>query len=132
MSTALRFATARKTSRANLVKGWFDGGEIRIYTATKPADSDTAITDQTLLATFIIPETSGTVSNGIFTGAAIAAAMIAATGTAAWARIVDSADATIADIDVGIVGSGSFFELDSLSFVEGAYCSITSFNYTED
>ena len=131
MSISLRFATARKTSRCNLVKGWFDGGEVRVYTADKPADSDTAITTQTLLVTFVIPEVSGTVSNGIFTGAAISAAMIAATGTPVWARIVDTSDATIGDVDVGITGSGNFIELDNLSLVEGAYCSVTSFGLTE-
>ena len=131
MSTTLRFATARKTSRCNLVKGWFDGGKILVYTADPPANSDTAISTQTLLVTFEIPATSGTVANGVFTGDSIAAAMIAETGTASWARIVDTDDATIGDVDVGLAGSDSFIELDSLSLVEGAYCSVTSFGLTE-
>ena len=131
MSNTLRFATARKTSRCNLVKGWFDGGKILVYTADPPANSDTAISTQTLLVTFEIPATSGTVANGVFTGASIAAAMIAETGTAAWARLVDSDDVTIGDVDVGLAGSDSFIELDSLSLVEGAYCSVTSFGLTE-
>lgn len=131
MSNVLRFATARKTSRANLVKGWFDGGKVLVYTATKPADSDTAITDQTLLVTFEIPETSGTVSNGVFTGADIEPALVEVTGTPSWARLVDSDDATIGDVDVGLTGSGEFIELDSLSLVEGAYCAVSSFGLTE-
>jgi len=89
MSNTLRFATARKTSRCNLVKGWFDGGKILVYTADKPANSDTAISTQTLLVQFDIPESSGTVANGVFTGACITAALNAETGTAAWARLVD-------------------------------------------
>ena len=131
MSTTLRFATARKTSRCNLVKGWFDGGKILVYTADPPANSDTAISTQTLLVTFEIPATSGTVTNGVFTGASIAAAMIAETGTASWARLVDSDDATIGDADVGIFGSGNFIEIDNLSLVQGGYCSVTIFGLSE-
>ena len=131
MSNTLRFATARKTSRCNLVKGWFDGGKILVYTADKPANSDTAISTQTLLVQFDIPESSGTVANGVFTGASIAAALIAETGTAAWARFVDSAAATIGDGDVGLEDSGAFVELDTLSLVEGGYCSVVNFGLTE-
>ena len=131
MSNTLRFATARKTSRCNLVKGWFDGGKILVYTADTPANSDTSISTQTLLVTFEIPESSGTVANGVFTGASIADAMIAETGTAAWARLVDSDDVTIGDVDVGIFGSGNFIEIDNLSLVQGGYCSVTSFGLSE-
>ena len=131
MSNLLGFAVARKTSRGNLLAGWLDGGEIQVYDGTRPADADTAVTTQTLLVTFVIPDPSGTVSNGIFTGADIEAAMIAAGGTASWARIVDTDDATICDVDAGLEDSGEFLELDSLSLVEGGYCSVVSFTITE-
>lgn len=131
MNNSLVFATARKTSRCTLVKGWLDGGSILLYTADKPATPDTALTTQTLLVTFAILESSGTVTNGVFTGAAIAAAQVAATGTPAWARLRDSSTAVIGDVDVGGVGSGAFIELDNLSLVQGGYCSVTSFGLTE-
>lgn len=131
MSNVLGFATARKTSRGNLLAGWLDGGEVRIYDGTRPADADTAITTQTLLVTFAIPDPSGSVSNGIFTGNSIAAAMVAETDTAAWARIVDTNGVTVCDVDVGMGGSGDFIELDSVSLVEGGYCSVVSFSISE-
>ena len=131
MSNVLGFATARRTSRGELLAGWLDGGEIRVYDGTRPASADTAVSTQTLLVTFEIADPSGTVTNGVFTGTNPAVAMIAETGTAAWARIVDSSAGTICDVDVGVTNSGAVIELDNLSLVEGGYCTITSFVLTE-
>ncbi|MCU0806399.1 MAG: hypothetical protein MUC53_00145 [Candidatus Contendobacter sp.] len=131
MSNILGFAVARRTSRGNLLAGWLAGGEIRVYDGTRPADADTAITTQTLLVTFALADPSGTVTNGVFTGTNPAAALIAASGTAAWARVVDDSAGTICDADVGIASSGAVIEIDNLSLVEGGYCTITSFVLTE-
>lgn len=131
MSNVLGFAVARRTSRGNLLAGWLDGGEIRVYGGTRPATADTAISDQPLLVTFAIADPSGTVTDGVFTGTNPAAALVAATGTAAWARKVDDSAGTIGDVDVGVTGSGAVIEIDNLSLVEGGYCTITSFVLTE-
>lgn len=131
MSNILGFATARRTSRGELLAGWLDGGEIRIYDGTRPATADTAITTQTLLVTFEMADPSGTVTSGVFIGTNPAAALIAHTGTAAWARIVDASAATIFDADVGLTSSGAVIEIDNLSLVEGGYCTITSYVLTE-
>lgn len=131
MSNVLGFATARKQSRAELLASWLDGGEIRVYNGTRPADAETAITTQTLLVTFDVPDPSGEVNDDVFTGDEIATALIAETGTAAWARAVDSAAGTIFDADVGAVGSGALLQLDNLSLVQGGYCAVVSFTLTE-
>lgn len=131
MSNQLGFATARKTSRGNLLAGWLDGGTIKIYTTARPGSADTAISTQTLLVTFTIANPSGTVSNGVFTGASISAALIAETGNAAWARFADSSGVTICDGDVGLADSGALVEIDNLSLAQGGYCSILSFGITE-
>lgn len=131
MSNILGFAVARRTSRGELLAGWLDGGEIQIYDGTRAADADTAIGAQVNLVTFEIADPSGTVTNGVFTGADFAVAMVAESGTATWARIVDASAGTICDADVGITGSGAVIELDNLSLVEGGYCTITSFVLTE-
>ena len=131
MSNQLGFATARKTSRGNLLAGWLAGGSVKIYTTARPANADTAISAQTLLVTVTLPDPAGDVSNGIFTGDPIASALIAATGTAAWGRVADSSGTTIFDADVGLTDSGEMIELDDLSLVQGGYCSITSFSITE-
>lgn len=131
MSNILGFAAARKTARAGLLASWLDGGEIRVYSGARPATADTAITTQTLLVTFAIPDPAGDVADDIFTGDAIDAAMIAATGVAAWARVVDSATGAVFDADVGTPGSGALLQLDNLNLVQGGYCTVTSFTVTE-
>ena len=131
MSNILGFTTARRTSRGELLAGWLDGGKAEVYTATRPASPDTAITSQTLLVTFTFPDPSGSVTAGVFTGDAIAQALVAETGTAAWARLYDDADGPIGDADVGLTGSGAFLQLDNLSLVEGGYVSVTDFGITE-
>ena len=62
MSNLMGFTTARKTSRAELVASWLDGGEVRIYTGSRPANADTALSGQTLLVTLTLPNPSGTVT----------------------------------------------------------------------
>lgn len=131
MSNVMGFATARKTSRAELVLSWLDGGEVRIYDGTRPTNADTAIGSQELLITLELDDPAGTVTNGVFTAAAIAQTLITTAGTAAWARVVDSTGATIFDADVGLEDSGDLIEIDNVSLVEGAYCTVISFTLTE-
>ena len=120
MSNLVQFTTARKTSRANLLASWLDGGKIRVYDSTP-----------TLLVTFTIPATSGTVTDGVFTGATIATALIAETGTAASAKVFDSANTEVFTADVGLTGSGALVQIDNLSLVQGGYATVTSFTLTE-
>ncbi|CAK0748439.1 conserved hypothetical protein [Gammaproteobacteria bacterium] len=131
MSNLVGFSTARKTARCSLINAWLSGGTLKIYAAPKPADADTAITTQTLLATFTIPDPSGTVTNGVLTGTNLDAAMIVADGTAAWARALDSAGVTIADFDMGLTGSGAAVTVDNLSLIAGALVSEVSFALAE-
>ncbi|HSA48251.1 MAG TPA: hypothetical protein P5552_17395 [Candidatus Competibacteraceae bacterium] len=131
MSNVLGFATPRKTSRGELLATWLAAGEIRVYDGTRPADADTAVSTQTLLVTFEMANPAGTVTNSVFTGTNPAAAMIAESGTSAWARVVDSSAGTIFDADVGVTGSGSVIEVDKVTLVSGGYCTITSFMLTE-
>lgn len=133
MSNLIRLSSARRTARANLHAGWLAGGTLVIYDAGSgvPEDADTAITDQTALVAFDIPDPAGDVSDGVFTAETLAAALIDATGTAAFARAYDSGGGGIGDYDVGGVGSNEAVELDNLSLVEGAYATVVSFVVTE-
>jgi hypothetical protein len=131
MTNLVGFAVARKTSRGNLLAGWLGGGTIRIYDGLRPATAESAIGSQVNLVTFTLADPAGTVSNGVFTGASPAAALVAHTGTAAWARVADSSAGTVFDGDVGAAGSGALIEIDNISLVEGGYCSVTSFTLTE-
>lgn len=129
MSNLIRFSSDWRTKRAEQHKNGLSGGTLVVYDAGSgvPASADTALTDQTALVTFTIPDPAGTVTDGILTGAAIASALIAESGTAAFARAYDDADGVIGDYDVGGTGSGAAILLDNLTFVQGAYASVVSF-----
>ncbi|MDS4020677.1 MAG: hypothetical protein RKR03_09265 [Candidatus Competibacter sp.] len=131
MNDLIRFATARRSARAGLHGAWLDGGTLKVYSAPVPADADTAITSQTLLAAFDLPDPFGDEDDGVLTAATIPAALNLATGTAAWARAFDALGAAIGDYDVGATGSGAAVEMDNLSVVSGSLSAITSFVVTE-
>lgn len=132
MSTAVvGFTTARKTSRANLLASWLDGGYLNLYDGIRPASNGGAITTQTLLATVTLPDPAGEVTDGVFTADAIADTLILADGDAAWARAFDADDAIIADLDVGLNESEAAVWLDNLSLVTGGLVSVTSFVIAE-
>lgn len=133
MSNLIRFTSSRRTARGELHRSWLDGGTLVIYDAGSgiPADGDVAITDQTALVTFILPTPVGSVTDGILTAASIAAAMIDATGPAAFARAYDASVVAIGDYSVGGVGSGEAVELDNLNLIEGAYATVISLTVTE-
>lgn len=132
MSDVLSFATPRRQARATLLAGWIDGGAIMVLTAPRPASADDAITTQTTLVTFLMPDPCGTPEDGVWDADPLPSpAVIVADGTPVWARIFDDLGAVVADCDVGIDGSGSALELDNLDLVEGAMATATSLSIVE-
>lgn len=110
------------------------GGRIDILDGDPPASRDDEPTTQVLCCSFALPSPIGTVSNGGFTADAIAPAMVTATGihTAGWARVYDAAGVAIGNYTVGLASEGTAaILLDSLTLIEGAYVSITSFVHSE-
>lgn len=125
------FAPARATARAELTSGWLDGGTFVVYDAPRTDHAGDALTTQTALVTFALPNPSGVAENGVWTVGAVAAAMIAATGIGVWGRAFDSTGAAVGDGDVGAEGSGAMAEISDTSLVAGGYCSMISFTLTE-
>lgn len=127
----LRVATAAQNAMCDALVDLIDagatGGTIKIYTASQPADANTAVAAQTLLATLTFGTTAfGASSSGTATAAAITQDSAAdATGTAAWARIADSDGNTIFDCDVST--AGATLNLNTTSIVTGGAVSVTSF-----
>ena len=84
-------------------------GKIRIYTASKPAGPDTAISSQTLLAEFTLSDPAFTAGatgvQNLDVTPALSTTGLAA-GTATWARVLDSNN--VAEIDLTVeITSGS-------------------------
>lgn len=108
-------------------------GLLRIYDGTggRPADADTAVTTQVLLAECALSATAApAATNGVLTFNAISDDSNAnATGTAVWFRVTTSGGAAVFDGDVGT--SGSDLNLNSTSITSGGTVSISSFAITE-
>ncbi len=101
---------------------------IRIYSGTQPANANTALSGNTLLATLTCTDpAAASASAGTLTFSTITEDSAAdATGTASFARIVDSGGTNVVfDCDVGT--SGATINLNTVSIVTGGPVRITSF-----
>jgi hypothetical protein len=125
-------ATTLRNSRADAIKTAIDAGAgpgmIRVYDGTRPATGGSATN---LLATLTCSDPSaGAAAAGALTLSAITSdASADATGTATWARIVDSTGTFVLDCSVGT--SGADINFNTVSFVIGAAIAITSAVFTE-
>lgn len=130
----VKLATAAKNAALDAIRTLIDAdagaGSVKIYSGTQPTDANTAIGAQVLLATLPFTDpAAAAASSGTLTFSSITAdASADATGTAAWARIVDNSGDTVFDCDVGT--SGATINLNTTSIVAGANVSITSFTLT--
>jgi hypothetical protein len=131
----IRFATAVKNACLTPIRDAIDAGPaagtIKLYTGTIPADVQTAVTTQTLLGTMTFSDPSGTVATGAFTASAITQDSAAdATGTATWARVLDSTGAAVMDVDCTVTGGGGTMQLNTTNIVIGGPILISSFVIT--
>lgn len=124
---ALALRNAQLDAINTLINGGSGAGTLKIYTGTIPANADTAIGAQVLLATLTFTDpAAGAASASTLTFSAITQDSSAdATGTATWARIADSAGATVFDCSVSATGGGGVIELNTASIVSGGPVSIT-------
>jgi hypothetical protein len=127
-------------------KGMLDGtvniktdansGILNVYSGTQPADGDTALSGNTLLASLTMNATafsgpSGTASTDqTLTAGAIASDTSADnTGTAAFFRLFKS-DGTTKILDGSVGTSGADLNLNTVSLVAGATVAVTSMTLT--
>jgi len=99
---------------------------LKIYSGTKPANPNTAVSSQTLLASLAFSSSAfGTSANGTATASSITNEANTGAGTASWFRICDKNSAAIADGTVGISGADLNFSSGVL-FTAGGTVSISS------
>jgi len=130
---AIQINTAARNAAADAVAALVNGGRIRIYTATQPANPGTAPSG-TLLAEF-------TLSNPAFAAASNGTAALDVTpaltdfglaaGTAAWFRILTSSEAAgtglgVIDGTVTASGGGGDMTLNTVTISVGVNVEITS------
>jgi len=106
------------------------GAFLRVYDGAQPTDSDTALGAQVLLASLPMSSTPFAASSAASKAAnAISSATILATSTATWASLVTSGGVRKQDFSVGTAGANLNF--NSVAFVIGATCSVSSFTETQ-
>lgn len=134
---ATRVPTAVRTAKADLVVDRLDAGsgpgKIEIRTGSQPASANDAASG-TLLATVTLADPAyGAASNGVATLDAdpVLEATAVATGTAGWARWMDSDNTTVMDGAVTATGGGGELTLVSTSITSGMVVRVTSGTYTE-
>ena len=130
MANDVRMSYAACNAEANALATSTNNGYLRIYTATRPANADTAASG-TLLAELRFNATAfGAAVDGVITANAITQDSSAdATGTAAWFRVLQSNGTTsLWDGEVGTTGCD--LNLNTVSIGEGGTVSKTALTHT--
>lgn len=106
-------------------------GYLRIYTGAQPADANTALSGNTLLAElrFGSPAYGAAVAGVAAANAITPDPSMAASGTASFARLLKS-DGTSVVIDVSVGVAGADINFDSVNFQQSAQCSVSALPMT--
>ena len=123
MALNLQISDAAANAAVNALVALANGGSIKIYTARSPPMPTTAITSQTLLATFILATAFGNAVAGVATANAISSAAAVASGTATWFRVFKS-DGTSVVFDGTVGTSGCDLNMNSNVISSGATVAI--------
>jgi len=131
MANNLKLSNEAVNAEADALSVLLDNGYLRIYDGTQPANADTAISTQTLLAELRFnTDAAPSAVAGVLTFNAITQDSSANnTGTASWFRALKS-DGSTALFDGSVGTSGSDINIATTSIVAGAIVGVTSFVYT--
>jgi hypothetical protein len=126
-----RMSYAAVNAEADALSDELDSGYLRIYDGSQPANADTAITSQVLLAELRFNATAApAASNGVLTFNSFTPEDSApATGTATWFRALKS-DGTTVIMDGDVSTSGASLILSSVSITSGTEVAVTAFTHT--
>jgi hypothetical protein len=131
MSKNTQLSNATVNGQAADLASRLDNGYCRIYDGSQPANADTAVSTQTLLAELRFAATAESdITAGVITFDAMTADSSAnATGTASWYRALSS-DGTTVVMDGSVATSNANMVLNSTAIQSGAQVSVTSFTHT--
>ena len=132
---SLTYTVAVKNARAqaltNLIDASAAAGSITIYTGAAPAAAGAITTQLPLIVIPLQKPCFASIASGVITLDAITEQMVQTTGAAGWARIANGDGVAIADMSVGVNGSGADIELPTVNLIQGAYIRITAGQITE-
>jgi len=126
MASNLKYSNGtRDAQQQGLITYAGTGAKIHLYTGTQPANANTALSGNTLLATLDVSGSFGTDSNGTITVSSIGNTTAVATGTATFFRITKS-DGTTVVMDGSVGTSNADMIFNTVSFVTGDIVAISS------
>ena len=130
MAQNFDISNAAASAGLDAVTALLNGGTLRLYSGTKPAGPDSALSGNTVLAELGLGSPAfGAASNGVASANAITPDSSAnATGTASFYRAFGSGGAAVCDGEVGTTGSD--LNLSTTSIQAGAEVSISSWQLT--
>jgi hypothetical protein len=131
MANNPKISSAAVNAQADALSDLLDNGYLRIYDGTQPANANTAVSTQVLLAELRFNATaSAAASAGTLTMNAITQDSSADnTGTATWFRALKSDGSTV--VFDGSVGTSSCdINLGSTSITSGSSVGVTSMTFT--
>lgn len=131
MANNLKISSTAVNAQADAMSDLLDNGYLRIYDGTQPANANTAITTQVLLAELRFNATAApAASSGVLTMNSITQDSSANnTGTATWFRALKSDGSTVV-FDGSVGTSGCDLNLGSTSITSGASVAVTSMTFT--
>ena len=131
-AVAMNYAQSAAGTAISAAGALANGGTLKIYCGTKPTDADTAISGQTLAATFTFNSPAFGSASLVSSKMQIAGSFVAttvtsdATCTATFARMFKSDGTTVvADFTVG--SSGADVNFNSTSFTSGGNVTLSTF-----
>lgn len=133
MASNLKYTTTLRNNQLDEITALAGTSALlRIYDGSQPANANTAVSGQTLLAELTCDGSAfaAAASSGALTANAISNDSAAnASGTAAWFRLVAS-DGTTVVMDGTVGTSGADLNLNSVSITVGQTVSVSSFVIT--
>lgn len=126
MASNLKYSNGtRNAQQQGLITYAGSNAIIRIYNGSQPANANTAISTQTLLAALTVTGSFGTDSNGTLTISSVASTTAVASGTASFFRIVKS-DGTTVVMDGSIGTSDADMVVNTTTITSGENVQISS------
>lgn len=131
MANNPKISSTAVNAQADALSDLLDNGYLRIYDGTQPANANTAISTQVLLAELRFNATAApAASGGTLTMNAITQDSSANnTGTATWFRALKSDGSTVV-FDGSVGTSGCDINLGSTSITSGSSVGVTSMTFT--
>jgi hypothetical protein len=132
MARNLKLSNSSASVAADAVVDTLDGGKVRVYTGTQPANPGVAASG-TLLVELTLPTPAfGSASSGVATANTIPRGSVVATGTPGWFRVLQSNGTTaVFDGSVGTVAGDYDMVIGSSSLASGSELEVNSLTYTQ-